>query len=68
VDDELIRGAEVARRLCVTPRCVRAWAREGRIPAVKLSGKTYRYSWRRVLEALGLDPATLPAADRPGEG
>jgi excisionase family DNA binding protein len=51
-DTELLTVDQVADRLQIRPRTVKAWARQGRIPAVKLSAKVVRFVWAAVLAAL----------------
>ncbi len=53
VPDELIDGAEVARRLKVKQTTVMKWARAGKIPSVKASPSVIRFNWPEVLKALG---------------
>ena len=43
---------ELAARLHVKPCTVRAWAREGRIPAVRISRRTIRFDFGEVIAAL----------------
>lgn len=45
--DEFITVKEVARRLSVAPWTIRAWAREGKLPAHKL-GRDWRFKWAEV--------------------
>lgn len=45
----LLTQPEVAEFLRVTPHTVRRWAREGRIQAVQLGGRTVRYTTASVL-------------------
>ncbi len=49
---ELLTTRELAKRLRVTPETVRAWARRGCIPALRLSPKSTRYDLDTVLAAL----------------
>ena len=51
-DTELLTLDQLADRLHVRPRTVRAWVRQGRIPAVKLSPKVVRFDWEAVLTAI----------------
>ncbi len=51
-DTELLTADQLAERLHLRPRTVQAWARQGRIPAVKLSPKVVRYNWQAVLAVL----------------
>ena len=49
---ELLTAAEVAERLRVKPSTVSGWAREGRIPSVRLGPKTIRFDGDAVVDAL----------------
>ncbi len=49
---ELLTARELAKRLRVTPETVRAWARQGSIPSLRLSPKATRYNLEAVLAAL----------------
>ena len=51
-DTELLTVDQLADRLHVRPRTVQAWARQGRIPTVKLSAKVVRFDWLAVRAAL----------------
>ena len=48
----LLTAAELARRLRLRPRTIRAWASAGLIPCVRLGARTIRYDLRAVLRAL----------------
>jgi excisionase family DNA binding protein len=48
----LISTRELARRLCVSHRTVRTWARDGRIPVVRIARNRLRFDWRQVLESI----------------
>jgi len=54
---ELLTARELAKRLRVSPETVRAWARRGCIPTLRLSPKVIRYSAEAVLAALSTTPA-----------
>jgi excisionase family DNA binding protein len=56
---ELLTARELAKRLRVSPETVRAWARRGNIPTLRLSPKVIRYNAEAVL-------ATLSAASAKG--
>ncbi len=51
-DTELLTTGQLAERLHLRPRTVQAWARQGRIPTVRLSAKVVRFDWLAVLAAL----------------
>jgi excisionase family DNA binding protein len=50
--DELLTATELAERLRVRPETVRQWARDGRIPRVKVNAKITRYDVADVIRAL----------------
>jgi excisionase family DNA binding protein len=54
---ELLTARELAKRLRVSPETVRAWARRGCIPTLRLSPKVIRYNAEAVLAALSATPA-----------
>lgn len=66
VTTELLTVNQVAERLQIQPRTVQTWARQGRIPTVKLSAKVVRFDWRAVLDSLQQQqqPAEVLATDR----
>lgn len=49
---ELLTAAELARQLRVQVDTVRRWAREGRIPCLRISPKVVRYERARVVDAI----------------
>jgi excisionase family DNA binding protein len=51
-DTELLTVDQLAERLRLRPHTVRAWARRGRIPVIRLSHKVVRFSWSAVLAVL----------------
>jgi excisionase family DNA binding protein len=51
-DTNLLTAAELADRLKVKADTVRAWARQGRIPARRLSHKVVRFNLADVVAAL----------------
>lgn len=56
-ETELLTARELAKRLRVSPETVRAWARRGCIPTLRLSPKVIRYNTEAVLAALSATPA-----------
>ena len=50
--DELLTAEELAQRLAVSPRTVRRWAKETRIPEVRASARVRRFDYEDVLAAL----------------
>ena len=52
MQDDLLTADEVADRLRVKPDTVVVWARQGRIPAHRLSRKVIRFRLQEVVEAL----------------
>jgi excisionase family DNA binding protein len=51
-DTELLTAEQLADRLHIRPRTVQVWARQGRIPTVRLSAKVVRFNWAAVLGAV----------------
>jgi hypothetical protein len=49
---ELQRAGDVAQAIGVRPATVLMWARQGRIPRVRVSPRCVRFSLRDVLRAL----------------
>jgi excisionase family DNA binding protein len=49
---QLIKAEKLASILSVSVRTIRAWQKEGRIPFVRLSPGTVRFSVPSVMEAL----------------
>lgn len=47
--DRLLTVEDIAERLALTPRVVRAWLRDGKIPGIKL-GREWRISEKRLDE------------------
>jgi excisionase family DNA binding protein len=52
IETELLTVSQLAERLHVRPRTVQSWARQGRIPTVKLSSKVVRFDWQAVLTVI----------------
>lgn len=61
---ELLTARELAKRLRVSPETVRAWARRGSIPTLRLSPKVIRYNAEAVLAALSTTPAKGVSRDK----
>ena len=51
-ETELLTADELADRLQVRPSTVRRWARERRIPTVRLTPKVVRYELAAVVDAM----------------
>lgn len=49
---ELLTADELADRLQLRPSTIRRWAREGRIPAVRVTAKVVRYDMADVLRGI----------------
>lgn len=49
---KLIKTEELARLMDVHPHTVRLWAKEGRIPYIKLSERDFRYDYDDVIAKL----------------
>ncbi len=66
LEDHYITKFEVAERLKVTTRTVEAWTARKWIPFLKV-GRTVRFHWPTLLEALNVQPQTTePAAKTVG--
>ncbi len=52
MDKELLTVEQLAERIHVRPRTVKAWLKSGRIPVVRVSAKVIRFSWSAVLATL----------------
>ena len=52
MEQTLLDAAELARLLGVRPATVRKWAREGRVPEIRLSAKVRRFDYADVMGAL----------------
>lgn len=48
----LLTTTELAELLKVHGHTVRLWAKEGKIPSIKLSATNYRFDYEAVMEAL----------------
>lgn len=49
---ELLTTAQLAKRLQVSRDTVREWARDGRIPEIRISEKTRRFDLDEVMRSL----------------
>jgi len=65
LETEWLNTAEAARHLKVKPRTIAQWAREGKVPAHRLSG-LQRVTWRFLRAEL--DAMLLPSSAVPAEG
>jgi excisionase family DNA binding protein len=52
IPNALLTATEIADKLAVAPSTVIRWAKTGRIPEVRLSPRTRRFSWDDVVGAL----------------
>ena len=43
---------QLGLRLGVRSETIRSWARQGRIPCIRITGKVIRFDWEDVLAAL----------------
>lgn len=50
--DGLLTKFDISSRLRISTRSVDEWMRKGRIPYLKIGGKTVRFRWPDVLEKL----------------
>ena len=50
--DTLLDSCQLGRRIGVSPETIRSWAREGRIPCIRITPKVIRFDWEAVLAAL----------------
>jgi excisionase family DNA binding protein len=48
----LLTKFDISSRLRISTRSVDEWMRRGRIPYIKIGGKTVRFRWDDVLEKL----------------
>jgi excisionase family DNA binding protein len=56
---ELLTAAEMAARLRIKPSTLQDWAREGRVPAVRITPKVIRFDAEAVILSLSTQkPAT----------
>lgn len=57
-EQQLVAVGVVADAIGIGPATVRRWAREGRIPSIRLSTRTLRFDLAEVMAAL---PRKMPA-------
>jgi predicted site-specific integrase-resolvase len=50
--DDLLNADELAQVLDVRPATIKAWARQGIIPSIRISAKVVRFCYADVLAAL----------------
>lgn len=48
----LLTASETADLLGLSEETVKAWARQGRIPCIRLGSRTLRFDWDQVLAGL----------------
>ncbi len=60
---ELLTANELADRLHLRPSTIRRWAREGRIPAVRVTAKVVRYDLVEVVRAVRAGQESQGVAD-----
>lgn len=58
-DDGYLTKAEVARRLCRTPRTVETWMKAGRIPFLRV-GRSVLFHWPTIEQYMKANFAVLP--------
>lgn len=57
--NELLTADELAERLRVRPATIRLWAREGRIPRIRITGKVIRFDVSAVIDLLQTNEKAL---------
>ena len=65
---ELLDKVALGSKLGVAPETVARWARQGRIPAIRISAKVRRFDYAEVLVALRSAPPAPASATPAGEG
>jgi excisionase family DNA binding protein len=61
---ELLTAAEMAARLRIRPTTLQEWAREGRVPSVRITPKVIRFDPDAVILSLSTQkPATAGGSD-----
>ncbi|NLF73610.1 MAG: helix-turn-helix domain-containing protein [Candidatus Anammoximicrobium sp.] len=58
---ELLTAEALADRLRLRPSTIRRWAREGRIPAVRVTAKVVRYDLAEVVRTIRERHQPIPA-------
>jgi len=61
----IITAGELAKVLNLAPRTIHAWARAGKIPRLKLSGKVIRFNLSEVEQSLSKRKSKSPKPKRP---
>ena len=62
--NELIDRYDLAERLGVSADTISKWARQGRIPAIRITRKVLRYDYDGIVEALRKKAAATFRADQ----
>lgn len=65
METEWLNTTEAAQHLKIKPRTLAQWAREGKVPAHRLSG-CQRVTWRFMRQEL--DAMLMPSSAVPAEG
>jgi len=52
MDKKIVTAGELAEQLSLTPKPIRDWARQGKIPSLRISPKVIRFNPDEVLLAL----------------
>jgi len=68
MEHELLTTRDLAARLGVARKTVRAWARHGRVPVYHLSRNQLRFDWEEVVGALKAERADTNGALRVDRG
>ncbi len=55
---ELVTAAEMAARLRIKPTTLREWAREGRVPSIRITPKVIRFDAEAVILSLSAQKPT----------
>lgn len=52
MENELLTTRQLAKRLRVTIHTIRRWAREGKLPHLRIGPKVIRFSWLEIQNAV----------------